>query len=101
MWTMWSARCSASARKLPATSSTAPVSSRTTEMATVLDQSSTGLLSALTHKGEEFANQVGRATDHALSEIEMKGYAFAQSLGEQSTAITRGINEASVNATIS
>jgi phage-related protein len=79
----------------------ASVSARATEMTTVLDQSSTGLLSALTNKSEEFASQVGRATDHALSEIEVKGFAFARSLAEQSADIARGINEASVNATVS
>ncbi len=78
----------------------AAVSARANEMTAVLDQGSTGLLSALTHKSEEFASQVGRATEHALTEIDMKGSAFAQALNNQSSEITRGINEASVNATI-
>jgi hypothetical protein len=77
----------------------AAVSARAAEMTAVLDQSSSGLLSALTNKSEDFASQVGRATDHALSEIDSKGYAFTQALAVQGADITRGINEASVNAT--
>jgi hypothetical protein len=76
----------------------AAVSSRAAEMTGVLDQSSSGLLSALTSKSEDFAAQVGRATDHALNEIQSKGYAFAQSLADQSAGISRDINDASANA---
>ena len=75
------------------------VSARAAEMTSVLDQSSSGLLSALTTRSEDFAAQVGRATEHALSEIENKGYAFTQTLTAQSADITRGINEAGVSAT--
>jgi hypothetical protein len=78
----------------------AAVSARAAEMTGVLDQSSTGLLSALTNKSEEFASQVGRAVDHALSEIDVKGYAFTQAMSDQSAEITRGINDATVSATI-
>lgn len=77
----------------------AAVSTRAAEMTGVLDQSSSGLLSALTSKSEDFAASVGRATDHALSEIDSRGYAFTQALADQGKDITRGINEASVNAT--
>jgi hypothetical protein len=77
----------------------AAVSARAAEMTGVLDQSSSGLLSALTNKSEDFATQVGRATDHALSEIDSKGYAFSKALTVQTADITRGISEASVNAT--
>jgi hypothetical protein len=75
------------------------VSARAAEMTGVLDQSSSGLLSALTDKGEDFAAQVGRATEHALSEIDNKGYTFTRALTEQTADIARGIKEASVTAT--
>ncbi|HET7679207.1 MAG TPA: hypothetical protein VFK79_03620 [Xanthobacteraceae bacterium] len=78
----------------------AAVSARAAEMTGVLDQSGTGLLAALTSRSEEFASQVGRATEHALSEIDTKGYGFTKALTEQTSGITRGINEAGVNATI-
>ncbi len=77
----------------------AAVSARAAEMTGVLDQSSSGLLSALTNKSEDFAVQVGRATEHALTEIDTKGFALTKALTDQSSDITRGINEASVNAT--
>jgi hypothetical protein len=77
----------------------AAVSARAAEMTSVLDQSSSGLLSALTNKSEDFAAQVGRATEHALTEIDTKGNALTKALTDQSSDIARGINEASFNAT--
>ncbi len=77
----------------------ATVSKRAAEMTSVLDQSSSGLLAALTEKREEFAAEVGRATDHALNEIDAKGFAFTRAMLESSGDIARGINEASAAAT--
>ncbi len=77
----------------------ATVSARAAEMTRVLDQSSSGLLGALTDKSQEFAVEVGRATDHALQEIEARGFAFTRAMVDSSNEIARGINEASVTAT--
>ncbi len=75
------------------------LSARAAEMTRVLDQSSSGLLGALTEKREEFTVEVGRATEHALKEIDTKGFSFARALLESSGQISRGINEASSAAT--
>ena len=77
----------------------ATVSQRAEEMTRVLDQSSSSLLAALTDKSQEFVGQVGRATEHALQEIDSKGFTFTQAMVESSGEIARGINEASVAAT--
>jgi hypothetical protein len=75
------------------------VSQRAAEMALVLDTNSSSLLAALTDKSQDFASQIGRATDHALKEMESKGFAFTQTMMDNSDAIARDINEASEKAT--
>jgi hypothetical protein len=77
------------------------ISQRAAEMTGILDQNSSSLLAALTDKSQHFATEVGRATDHALKEIESKGFAFTKSMTESGDDIARNISEASVSATIS
>jgi hypothetical protein len=77
----------------------AVVSQRAAEMTGILEANSGSLLSALAAKKDEFASQIGRATEHALQEIDSKGYVFTQSIIDSSSDIARNINEASVSAT--
>jgi hypothetical protein len=76
------------------------VGERAAEMTRVLDQSGSGLLASLTDKSQKFVAEVGRATDHALKEIDTRGFAFTNALVDSSHEIARGINEASVTATM-
>jgi len=74
---------------------------RVDDMTRVLDQNANGLLLALTNKGEEFAGQVGRATDEAVKAIDSKGFVFTQTMMDKSQDIAKLINDASLTATAS
>ena len=69
------------------------------EMTRLLDEKSNGLITALTGKGQEFAGEVSRVTDHAVKSIEAKSFVFTQTMMDNSEEIARLINEASQNAT--
>jgi hypothetical protein len=79
----------------------AAVSQRAGDMTRILDEKSSGLLSALAIKSQEFSGEVGRVTDHAVKSIEAKGFAFTQTMMDNSEEIARLINESSQNATTS
>ncbi len=68
-------------------------------MTRILDEKSSTLISALTGKSQEFANEVSRVTDHAVKAIEAKGFTFTQTMMDNSEQIARLINEASETAT--
>ena len=68
-------------------------------MTRLLDEKSNGLITALTGKGQEFAGEVSRVTDHAVKSIEAKSFVFTQTMMDNSEEIARLINEASQNAT--
>jgi hypothetical protein len=68
-------------------------------MTLLLDEKSNSLLTALTGKGQEFANEVSRVTDHAVKSIEAKSFVFTQTMMDNSEEITRLINDASQSAT--
>jgi hypothetical protein len=68
-------------------------------MTHLLDEKSNGLITALTGKGQEFAGEVSRVTDHAVKSIEAKSFVFTQTMMDNSEEIARLINEASQNAT--
>jgi hypothetical protein len=70
------------------------VGRRTDEMTTILSDKSGGVLSAITAKGEQFASEITKATDLALSSIEQKGFAFTRTMLDNSSEITRMINTA-------
>jgi hypothetical protein len=72
---------------------------RLDEMTRLLDEKSNGLVTALTGKGQEFAGEVSRVTDHAVKSIEAKSFVFTQTMMDNSEEIARLINEASQNAT--
>ena len=78
---------------------TATVSQRVGELTHLLDEKSNTLLVALSGKGQEFAGEVSRITDQAVKSIEAKGFAFTQSMMDNSEEIARLINDASHNAT--
>ncbi len=78
---------------------TATVSQRVGEMTQLLDEKSNTLVVALSGKGQEFAGEVSRITDQAVKSIEAKGFAFTQTMMDNSEEIARLINEASQNAT--
>src|SRR4029453_9972877 len=75
------------------------VSQRAAEMTRILDDKSGGLLSALEGKSKEFADDIGRVTEHAGSAIQAKGFTFAQTMLDNSDQIARLINDASETAT--
>jgi hypothetical protein len=75
------------------------VSQRAAEMTRIVDDKSSGLLSSLTAKSQEFASEVGRVTEHAVKAIEAKGFNFTQTMMDNSEQIARLINEASQAAT--
>ena len=72
---------------------------RVDDMTRVLDQNANGLLLALTNKGQEFAGEVGRATDEAVKAIDTKGFVFTQTMMDKSGEIAKLINDASLTAT--
>jgi hypothetical protein len=74
------------------------ISQRAAEMTSVIDKNSGGLITALNDKSQDFAAQIGRATEHALSEIDAKGYGFARTMLENSSEISRIISDASQEA---
>src|SRR4029079_3327379 len=76
-------------------------SARSAEMTRILDEKSSGLLTALTGKSQEFANEVSRVTDHAVKAIEAKGFTFTRTMMDNSEQIARMINDASDTATTS
>ena len=78
---------------------TTTVSRRVGELTQLLDEKSNTLVVLLSGKGQEFAGEVGRITDQAVKSIEAKGFAFTQSMMDNSEEIARLINEASHNAT--
>ncbi|MPZ57965.1 MAG: hypothetical protein GEU91_16005 [Rhizobiales bacterium] len=80
---------------------TSAVSARTDELTSVLDDKSRILLDALGGKSQQFANEVTRVTEHAVSAIDAKGFAFTQTMMDNSETIARIINDASDNATAS
>jgi hypothetical protein len=51
-------------------------------MAEVLSDRSSGVLSALTEKSEQFAADITRAADQALSEISDQGLAFTRTVAK-------------------
>ena len=75
------------------------ISERLGEMTLLLDEKSNSLLTALTGKGQEFANEVSRVTDHAVKSIEAKSFVFTQTMMDNSEEIARIINDASQSAT--
>ncbi len=68
-------------------------------MTLLLDDKSNSLLTALSGKGQEFANEVSRVTDHAVKSIEAKSFVFTQTMMDNSEEIARLINDASQSAT--
>ena len=69
------------------------------EMTRILDEKSSGLIAALSGKGQEFAGDVSRVTDQAVKAIEAKSFVFTQTMMDNSQEIARLINEASQSAT--
>ena len=70
------------------------LSQRTDEMTTVLSDKSGGVLAAITEKGQQFAADIGKATEEAVQAIEDKGSAFTRAMMDNSTEISRLINSA-------
>jgi hypothetical protein len=72
---------------------------RVEDMTRLLDEKSSGLLLALTNKGEHFAGEVGRVTDQAVQAIDAKGLVFTQTMLDKSGEIARLINDTSQTTT--
>jgi hypothetical protein len=75
------------------------VRQRAAEMTEIVDEKSSGLLAALSRKGEEFVSEVGRVTEQAVKAVEAKGFNFTQTMTDNSAQIARLISEASESAT--
>jgi hypothetical protein len=76
----------------------ATVAERTAEMAIVLSDKSGGVIAALTQKGQQFATEIGRATEEAVRSIENNGYAFTHAMLDNGSEITRMISTAGETA---
>jgi hypothetical protein len=70
------------------------VGERTREMSGILSDSSGGVLDAITVKGQQFAHDVGAATEQAIRSIDERGFGFTRSMLDNSAEITRMINSA-------
>jgi len=66
-----------------------------------LDEKSINLVTTLTSKGSDYADQVQRITDETVRAIESRGFVFAQKMMDNSQEIARLINDSSQNAAAS
>src|SRR4029078_10954497 len=78
---------------------TASVSGRAEELTRILEDRGHVLVDALGGKSQEFAAEVARVTTQAVDAISGKGFAFTQTMMDNSETIARLINEASDTAT--
>jgi Apolipoprotein A1/A4/E domain len=76
------------------------VSQRTGEMTTVLSDKSGSVLAAITEKGEQFAGEVGKATEQAIKAIEDRGFAFTRNMMDNSAELSRMINTSGETAAV-
>ena len=74
------------------------MSQRTSEMATILSDRSGSVLAAIVEKGEQFAGDVGKATEQAIKAIEDRGFAFTRNMMDNSAELSRMINTAGETA---
>jgi hypothetical protein len=74
------------------------VSRRTNEMTTVLSDKSGSVIAAITAKGEQFAGDVGKATELAIKAIEDRGFAFTRNMMDNSSELSRMISTAGETA---
>src|SRR5271170_6846861 len=75
------------------------ITQRVDDLTRTLDEKSNVLVVALANRGEQFANDVGRATEQAVKAIDAKGFVFTQTMMDKSEALARLINDASQSAT--
>jgi ABC-type transporter Mla subunit MlaD len=67
-------------------------------MARVLSDRSGSVLAAIVEKGQQFAGEVGSATEQAIKAIDEKAFAFTRTMLDNSTELSRMINSAGENA---
>jgi hypothetical protein len=77
---------------------TTAVVERTQALETILSDKSDGILAALTAKNEQFAERIGKASEQAIALIDNKGFAFTNSMLENTTEISRLISTAGEHA---
>ena len=70
-----------------------------TELTRLLDEKSSGLLTAIATKGGQFSLEIERAAEGAVKAIDAKAFAFGQTMMDNSSELARIINEASATAT--
>jgi ABC-type transporter Mla subunit MlaD len=63
-------------------------------MTTLLSDRSGSVLAAIVEKGQQFATEVGTATDQAIRSIDEKGFAFTRTMLDNSSELARMINSA-------
>ena len=77
------------------------LSQRTDEIGTALSDKSGSVLAAIAEKGQQFAAEVGKATEEAMQAIEGKAFAFTRTMLDNSAEISRMINSAGESASTS
>jgi len=70
-----------------------------TELARLLDDKSSGLITAIATKGGQFSVEIERAAESAVKAIDTRAFAFGQTMMDNSTELARIINDASTTAT--
>ena len=63
-------------------------------MTTILSDRSGSVLAAIVEKGQQFASEVGSATEQAIRSIDEKGFAFTRTMLDNSSELARMINSA-------
>ncbi len=71
---------------------------RANEMTMILSDQGGSVVAAISEKGQQFAGQVGMATELAIRSIEEKGFTFTRTMLDNSTEIARTINVAGESA---
>jgi hypothetical protein len=78
---------------------TSAVTRQTTELTTLLSEKSGGVISALAEKSQQFAGEITKAAETAVKSIEDRGFAFGQTMMNNSQELARIINVAGETAT--
>jgi hypothetical protein len=78
---------------------TSAVTRQTTALTDMLSEKSGGVISALTEKSQQFAGEITKAAETAVKSIEDRGFAFGQTMMNNSQELARIINVAGETAT--
>ena len=79
---------------------TTSIRQRSSELTHLLDEKGSGLLNAITTKGGQFSAEIERVAEDVAKAIDVKAFAFAQSMMDNSNELARIINDASASAAV-